>query len=389
MRWTSAISTEEDFDAAWADVRAELLDGLDSDAGLIVLFVSQTFSKHFPQVARYVHAAFPLAKLFGGSSQGTLGQRKEFEEGASMVALAAPLQFGAGVETVYLPENARASEQTLKAVDWSDVHGIVTLIDPYSAEAEIVLSQLDAIAPLVPKVGGLLSGGTQAGDHALWTEHSVYDEGSVLLLLKGNLRLEPAVAQGVRPIGRPLIVMKRRGYLIDSFDVGKPTKVLQELIETLEPKQRAHAAQSLVIGLDVDGTAVNQQPQDYLIRDVIGLDAQTGALAVAAHLKDYQTVHFHVRDADAARADLRQQLQRVERTTQGSTRVAALAFCCIGRGEGMFDATDVDAAAIAGLTENENVAGIFCAGEIGPVGQGTYLHSFTATVAFICQHMLS
>lgn len=389
MRWTSALSLEEDFDAAWAEVRAALQDGLDADAGLIVLFISSTFSKHWPQAARYVHAAFPSAKLFGGSSQGLVGQRREIEEGPSIVALAAPLQYGAGVQTLYLPENPRASEQLLKTVDWSDVHGIVTLVDPFSAEAEVVVGQLDAIAPTIPKVGGLLSGGTQAGDHAVWTEEGVYDEGSVLLLLKGTLRLEPVVAQGVRPLGRPMIVMKRRGYLIDAFDAGKPATVLHDLIESMEPAQRTHAAQSLVIGLDVDETAVDHEPQDYLIRDVIGLDARTGALAVAAQLKDFQTVRFHVRDKVAAQADLRHQLQRVEQSSQGTTRVAALAFCCIGRGVGMFGKANVDAAAIADYAECDNVVGIFCNGEIGPVGRTTFLHSFTATVAFVCQQMPS
>jgi small ligand-binding sensory domain FIST len=47
----------------------------------------------------------------------------------------------------------------------------------------------------------------------------------------------------------------------------------------------------------------------------------------------------------------------------------------------MFGVPDHDASAVAAAVGGESVAGLFCGGEIGPVGGQTFLHGFTATLA--------
>jgi len=59
----------------------------------------------------------------------------------------------------------------------------------------------------------------------------------------------------------------------------------------------------------------------------------------------------------------------------------ALVFTCNGRGTGMFDVPDHDAAMISGMLSSPRLAGMFANGEIGPVGGRNFLHGFTATVA--------
>ena len=47
----------------------------------------------------------------------------------------------------------------------------------------------------------------------------------------------------------------------------------------------------------------------------------------------------------------------------------------------MFPEPDHDARTIARVLEAESLGGMFCAGEIGPVGGAAFLHGFTATMA--------
>jgi small ligand-binding sensory domain FIST len=47
----------------------------------------------------------------------------------------------------------------------------------------------------------------------------------------------------------------------------------------------------------------------------------------------------------------------------------------------MFPVPDHDAAVVADAVPGDAVAGLFCGGEIGPVGGRSFLHGFTATVA--------
>jgi small ligand-binding sensory domain FIST len=49
----------------------------------------------------------------------------------------------------------------------------------------------------------------------------------------------------------------------------------------------------------------------------------------------------------------------------------------------MFEAPDHDAGLLDGATGRAPVAGFFCAGEIGPVGDRNFVHGFTATMALL------
>ena len=60
---------------------------------------------------------------------------------------------------------------------------------------------------------------------------------------------------------------------------------------------------------------------------------------------------------------------------------AALLFSCNGRGRNLFAQPDHDAGAVARALGTDAVVGCFCQGELGPVGDRTFVHAFTASVA--------
>jgi len=62
---------------------------------------------------------------------------------------------------------------------------------------------------------------------------------------------------------------------------------------------------------------------------------------------------------------------------------AALLFACNGRGRGLFGAPDHDARTVREVLGPLPLAGLFCNGEIGPVGASTFLHGFTASLALL------
>ena len=49
--------------------------------------------------------------------------------------------------------------------------------------------------------------------------------------------------------------------------------------------------------------------------------------------------------------------------------------------ENLFDTPHHDARALAPLVASNALSGMFCAGEIGPVGPQSFLHGFTASAA--------
>jgi small ligand-binding sensory domain FIST len=91
-------------------------------------------------------------------------------------------------------------------------------------------------------------------------------------------------------------------------------------------------------------------------------------------------VQFHVRDSETADEDLRQMLA-AHQQERSSSIAGGLLFSCNGRGTRLFSQPDHDAAAIQHHLGPLPLAGLFAAGEIGPVSGKNYVHGFTASLA--------
>jgi small ligand-binding sensory domain FIST len=124
---------------------------------------------------------------------------------------------------------------------------------------------------------------------------------------------------------------------------------------------------------------VEYQQGDFLVRNIVGVDPQSGAIAVGAALQPYQAVQFHLRDARTAAEDLTRLLQRYRDERRGTVSPqGALLFSCLGRGMHLYGRPDHDTSLFEGALGSIPLGGFFCNGEIGPVGGTTFLHGYTS-----------
>ncbi len=130
----------------------------------------------------------------------------------------------------------------------------------------------------------------------------------------------------------------------------------------------------------IDENQPDYERGDFLVRPITGADRGPGAIAVGERVRVGQTVRVHVRDPEGADEDLRAALRMQSAALHEDGAAGALLFTCNGRGERMFGVPDHDAAALEDAF-GAPTAGLFCAGEIGPVGGRNFLHGFTATIA--------
>jgi small ligand-binding sensory domain FIST len=59
---------------------------------------------------------------------------------------------------------------------------------------------------------------------------------------------------------------------------------------------------------------------------------------------------------------------------------SAILFSCNGRGTRLYDHPNGDISTIQKMLGGVNLAGFFCAGEIGPIGGRNFLHGHTASM---------
>jgi small ligand-binding sensory domain FIST len=193
-------------------------------------------------------------------------------------------------------------------------------------------------------------------------------------LCSEDVPVRAVVSQGCRPIGTPLTVTGAERNLVFEL-AGQPAMArLQELVEAATDAERDLMRNGLHLGVVVDEHKLDFSRGDFLVRNVLGADQQTGAVAIGDNVEVGTTLQFHVRDADAADDDLRALLNGVHGD-------AAILFTCNGRGRNLFSVPNHDAGTVEELLGPVPLAGAFCAGEIGPVGGRNFLHGFTASVA--------
>jgi small ligand-binding sensory domain FIST len=225
-------------------------------------------------------------------------------------------------------------------------------------------------------VGGLASAGRGPGGNRLLFDGEVVADGAVGAVL-GGVGVSPVVSQGCRPIGTPMVVTRGSGSRIEEL-AGRPAvERVQEVLGRLEPDELEMARRGLHVGRVVDEHKDEYGRGDFLVRNVVGVDRGAGALLVGDDVEVGATVQLHVRDAGSADEDLVALL--------GDTAAdGALLFTCNGRGTALFGDADHDATVVTDAL-GAPVAGMSCAGELGPIGRRSFLHGFTASVVLFSE----
>jgi len=388
LRWASAVSDSASLTEAVQQASEQTIENLEGErADLLIVFVSPHHAPSYLAVPELVRRHFGAVPMIGCSAGGVIGGGHEVERRAG-VALAAAHLPDVSVKAFRMTQDTQPGSdappdawEAVVGVDGDEAPHLILLPDPFSIDSEAFVAGLDYAYPRSIKVGGLASGGRKAGENALFINDRVVRSGAVGLALAGNLRVEAVVAQGCRPIGRPAIVTACERNVVQKLGEKTPLEVLRELFEASDERERGLIRRSLHVGIVMDPLSDTFAAGDYLIRNVLGVDETTGAVAVGEMLREGQVVQFHVRDAATATEDLGAVLERYVSANGRRRPSGALLFSCVGRGQHLFGAVDHDTEIFQSVVAPLPVAGFFCNGEIGPVGGSTFLHGYTSSFA--------
>ncbi len=360
-----------------ADAAAREIDGAPVD--LVAVFASAGNLGDVEEGLAAVRDRLRPRTLIGCGAQGVVGDGRELESGG--VAVWAASLPGAALESFHL-EATPAGESAIAVSgmpELDEAKAVIMLVDPYSFPIEPLLAQMAQDHPGLPVIGGLASAGGGPGLAALVSDEGVAREGAVGVAMSG-VNVRPCVSQGARPVGPEMVITAGEGNVIAEL-ASRPALVrIKEAIGELDMRDRALAARGLLLGIVVDENKPDYERGDFLVRGLLGVDEDEETISVGERVRVGQTVRLHVRDGESADEDLREALAR-ERAALDQPPAGALIFTCNGRGSHMFGHPDHDASALAATFEGAPAAGFFCAGEIGPVGDRSFVHGFTATLA--------
>lgn len=353
---------------------------------LAVVFASPDLCEEAEELLAAIQRELAPEHLIGCMGEAIVADGQEVEEGPALAVWAAHLP---RARVIPFRLVARPVAEGMGVLGWPDaiadapagnVGPILMLADPFTFPADGLLAQLNEERGAPPVVGGLASGGRRPGDHRLFAGEDVLTEGAVAVALEGA-RIRTVVSQGCMPIGPEMVITAAEGSTVHEL-AGMPALAkLEEVVAALDPAERALVEDGLLTGLVIDENRPDYGRGDYLVRAIHGGDRDTGALVVGESVRVGQTMRFHVRDAGSAAEDLRVALRDARGAMGAAAPGGALVFSCNGRGTRMFTSPHHDATAIAEELDRIPAAGLFCNGEIGPVGGKSFVHGFTATMA--------
>jgi small ligand-binding sensory domain FIST len=396
-RFSSALSTLADSDAAIEEVSRGLLAGLagpvdsagptQSRPDLVAVFVSHHHGTAIESLGPRIAEMTGARVVIGCTGEGVVGTTKEIERGAALSLFGGTLP---GTELrPFVVQARKEAEESIGFTKMPEVvdrarASVLLLADPFTFPAAEYLETLNRELPGVPVVGGMASGGNGPGQNLLVTSEGVIESGAIGLVVEGDVEVRPVVSQGCRPVGKAWVITACKDNLIQKLG-GKPAvQVLMETLQGVSDADRTLLQNRPFLGLAVEPTKSTFERSDFIVRMLVGIEPQQGAIAVGeSGLRVGQTVQFLVRDAASAGEDLVAMMRdRVGPKVLDAPSRGALLFSCNGRGTRMFPSPHHDIGCIqSAFGEVVPASGFLAMGEIGPVGGRNFLHGFTASVA--------
>jgi small ligand-binding sensory domain FIST len=373
MPFGAALSEHPVAPHATGEVVGALLERVGEQPDLAVLFATGAHVGVFEDIARAVQDTLRPGAFIGATAVAIIGGDREVEQQPALSIWAGSV---GAASAQWLDANADLDGTWtftgLPPIPSDTPSTLLLLADPSSFPVEQFLTFTRDAHPNLVVVGGLASAGFVPNANRLTVGGRTRSYGAASVLLPEAVPTT-VVSQGCRPIGDPFTVTRAERNVIYEI-AGRPAlERLQELLASLDPAELELAREGLHLGRVVDEHKDAFDRGDFLVGNVLGADREVGAIAVGDEIAIGDTVQFQVRDAASADEDLRAMLA-------GHAADAALVFTCNGRGIRLFGRPDHDAEIVARAVGKSSVAGMFCAGEVGPVGPRSFLHGFTASV---------
>ncbi len=330
-------------------------------ANLGFLYVSDRLGGAAQEILDHVKQATGIADWVGSVGVGVLATGIEyFDEPALAMMLAA---LPAGEFSVFSgrsrpPPLGARTPSGAPAAHFAIVHG-----DPNTDDVPELIEDMSSKLASGYLVGGLSSSRSAAFQVA----NEVLQGGLSGVVLSSRIGVATRLTQGCMPLQRGVrgeayrrhVVTHGERNVIATLDGRPALDVLKEELGEAAAREWPQVARLIHVGLPVDGSDTG----DYLVRNLVGIDPQSGLIAIGARVEPGMAIVFCRRDGASARADLARMLDSIAAEFDDPPR-GGLYFSCLGRGEQLFDRRSAELGMIRQRLGEVPLVGFFCNGEI-------------------------
>ncbi|GBD38583.1 hypothetical protein HRbin37_00834 [bacterium HR37] len=261
---------------------------------------------------------------------------------------------------------------------------LMLLCDPFFLNPELVFRGIESQLGEIPIVGAA------ASEHPMLSETFEFCGDTVIsgavcgAILEGSFTYRIGITQGCQPVGNPCIVTKADRNIIFELDGQPAFEVLKKQVPKSLVENPKDMLRLLFVGFTPDPHEIESVEGDYLVRNIIGFNPDSGVIGVAENVREGQVITFTMRNPELAREDLKRMLERVVAT--GDPRRPfkfGLYFNCCARGMSLYGYRGIDTAYITSFLGDIPIVGFFGNAEFGPLRGRNCMFTYTGVLVLI------
>jgi len=354
-------------------------------ADFAIVFATAEHRESLPDLLEATSSAAGTPYVAGCSAAGVLVGQREIDDGPAIGVLAVRSDAIRGTPFLFrdkgdagLTAGREAGRRLHTSRETNDL--VLVWPDPHTIRPDRLLQGLDATLGPVPVAGGAASSALPGGATFQFSGSQASSACVSGLRLGGSFRHHLALTQGCRPLGVPLRITRAHENLLLEVDGISAYEALRAAAPPQFLDDPEVMMNALTIALLPEPGESVLRPGEYLVRNIVAVDPDTGVIAVAAECEEGQSILFALREPAAAEEDVLHMAERVAAAAPAGGYRFGLYFNCLARGRSLYGREGVDSAALARHLPGVPLLGFSCNAEIAPLRGANHLFTYSGVL---------
>jgi small ligand-binding sensory domain FIST len=391
IRASVGISTERNSARGALEAARQVVEGLGGEQpDWCIAFATMDHGENLHALLESLSGAAGTPYVAGCSASGILGAGAELEQGPAIGLLGVRSDQMRATPFLFHDEGDRGmtvgirlGQRLLSSRNSDDM--LLVWPDPYHVRPDRLLQSIDAVLGSVRVVGGAASARGIDGSTFQFCGSETGSTSVSGIRLGGRFRHAIGITQGCRPLGGPVRVTRSHDNMILEIDGRPALEVLRQQAPTELMEDLEWAFNFLFVGLMTGPAEVEATTNEYVARNILSADPDTGVLTVAERVEEGQSILFAHREAGSAKEDLKRLLEEVSPRHTGLDYKFGLYFNCLARGRSLYDEDGTDTAMIGETLPDVPIIGFFSNAEIGPLRGVNQLFTYTGILLLVAE----
>jgi small ligand-binding sensory domain FIST len=352
----TAFSATHATGANWSDLCDEVIERSEAAGDLAFIYLAEQFAGDADRIIDYLRERSGITHWVGCVGMGLCSNGRETYDEAALSVLVTPFD---SESFRLIPTFENTPDEWLKATQaWRERTLATVAVVHGDPSATALPEQLVALSDGLQ--GGFLIGGiASAQTDAVQIADRSTRGGLSGVVLSGNIAVSTGLTQGCSLIGDKHVVTSCTRNIIERIGDRPALEVLKEAIGDVLSRDLSRIGGYIFAALPVQGS----DTRDYLVRNLVGIDADRGLVAIGDHVESGMEIQFARRDANTAHDDLAQMVDHLKDRLPGPPR-GGLYHTCLGRGRHLFGDHSAELKQIGEALGDVPLAGFYANGEI-------------------------